>query len=156
MGKKLIIKNVDWFADAINFLTIGKLFDSLSGLDVQPLTYTYVYKYALPKGKVFFNFQSSLGSATFTFKVFTLSGNQFKQVGVDKVVNVKSGEWVDINLSVEDGQYIGIYGGNGVAFAASSDDEIPHLSATANNVSVVDATTDFATQFSFLFGIAVD
>ena len=156
MGKKLIIPGADFINDALNFETIGKTFPSLEGLPTTALGFTYVYKKALPAGNVSFYFQSAINSATFAFKVFELSNGTLTQVGADVQKNIESGKWVDLGITLTDGQFIGLFGGEGVAYAASTDQEIPHLAATAGNVSSVDYSTDFATQFSFVFGIKTD
>ena len=156
MGKKLIIPGADFKNDALNFETIGKTLPSLEGLPTTALNYTYVYKKALPAGNVSFFFQSSIGSATFAFKVFELTNGTLTQVGADVQKSIESGKWVDSGITLTEGQYIGLYGGASIAYAASTDQEIPHLAATAGNVSSVDYSTDFATNFSFVFGIKTD
>lgn len=154
MGKQLIIKGADWMESALNVLTIGKLFTSLSGVPKSTLSYTYVYKKPVPAGRVLFYYQSETsGTALFEFKVFTKSDNTLTQNSY-VAKTVQKNTWVDLGIDVQDGQYLGIFGGDsGIAYEASTDPEIPPFAAASGNKTTVDYTTNYATHFSFLFAI---
>lgn len=157
MGKKLIIRGADWIWNALNFETIGKLFDSLEGLGETSIAYTYVYKQPVPAGRLSFYLQASgAAEVPFHFKVFSKAGSTLTQVS-DNLVTVKTNQWNDLGIDVTEGQYIGIYRGDTtkVKYKTEEVPGLPHFSAASGDASTVDYTTDFNTHFAFVFGIKI-